>query len=43
MHNGKLGEKSIYSQVNSYRSIYSQVNTVGYFSKVLIEILFANG
>ena len=29
--------------VLSYRSTYSYVNTVGYFSKLLIEILFTNG
>jgi len=29
--------------VLSYRSIYSWVNTAGYFSNILIEILFTNG
>jgi len=35
-----LSKSSLY--VLSYRSIYSSVNTVGYFSKVLIETLFTN-
>jgi len=26
----------------SYRSIYSQINIVGYFSNVLLEVLFTN-
>ena len=36
-----ISESSPY--VLSSRSIYSWVNTVGYFSNVLIEILFTNG